>query len=165
MGTQGQHAHGGDGAALARRSAGSTVAGFFAMRARLHPERIAIEEIGRDDLPTLSYGALDDRTRRLATALRDRGIGRGDRVAILSENRMEFLELFIAAARIGVIVACQNWRLATPELKHCVELVEPAFAFVSPRTRPPGRRSAATGRRRSSLAKPMKRCSRPMHRA
>jgi len=129
---------GGEGAALARRSAASTVAGLFTMRAQLHPERIAIEEIaikekGRDDPRTLSYGALDERTRRLATALRSQGIGRGDRVAILSENRAEFLELFFAAARIGAIVACQNWRLAGPELRHCLDLVEPSFAFVSPR--------------------------------
>ena len=61
--------------------------------------------------------------------------GPGDRVALLSENRAEFLELFLAAARLGAIVACQNWRLAPPELAHCLRLVEPAVAVVSPRAR------------------------------
>jgi fatty-acyl-CoA synthase len=121
------------GAALARQSAVSTVAGLFAMRARLHPQRIAIEETGEGNGRRLSFGALDERTRRLASALEARGIARGDRVAILSENRAEFLELFIAAARIGAVVACQNWRLARPELQHCLDLVAPAMALVSPR--------------------------------
>jgi len=122
-----------DGAALARRSAASTVAGLFSMRARLHPDRLAIEETGEGEGRHLTYGQLDERSRRLATALKARGVKRGDRVAILSENRAEFLELFMGAARIGAIVACQNWRLARPELQHCLSLVEPAFAFVSPR--------------------------------
>jgi acyl-CoA synthetase (AMP-forming)/AMP-acid ligase II len=121
------------GAQLARRSAGSTVAGLFSMRARLHPERLAIQESGPGEGRSFTYGALDERTRRLATALKARGITRGDRVAILSENRAEFLELFMGAARIGAIVACQNWRLAAPELRHCLSLVEPRFALVSPR--------------------------------
>ncbi|HUT50721.1 MAG TPA: class I adenylate-forming enzyme family protein [Alphaproteobacteria bacterium] len=121
------------GAALARQSAASTVAGLFAMRARLHPGRIAIEEAGEGNARTLTYAALDERSRRLASALRGLGVGRGDRVAILSENRAEFLELFMGAARIGAIVACQNWRLARPELQHCLNLVEPKMALVSPR--------------------------------
>jgi acyl-CoA synthetase (AMP-forming)/AMP-acid ligase II len=122
-----------NGAALARRSAASTVAGLFAMRARLHPDRLAIEETGAGEGRSLTYGALDERSRRLAAALKARGVGRGDRVAILSENRAEFLELFMGAARIGAIVACQNWRLAQPELRHCLSLVEPTLTLVSPR--------------------------------
>ena len=62
-----------------------------------------------------------------------RGVARGDRVAVLSENRAEVLELLLAAARLGAIVACQSWRLAAPELRHCIELVEPKLAIVSPR--------------------------------
>lgn len=118
-----------DGGPLARRGAASTVASLFAMRARIHPARVALEDRTRQ----LTYGALDDRSRRLATLLETRGVGRSTRVAILSENRLEYLELFLAAARLGAIVACQNWRLAAPELRHCLDLVEPALAFASPR--------------------------------
>src|SRR5690606_316175 len=52
---------------------------------------------------------------------------------ILAENRIEYLELKLAAAKLGVIVACQNWRLAPPELQHCLDLVEPRLILVSPR--------------------------------
>lgn len=65
----------------------------------------------------------------------DLGVGHGDRIAILSENRSEFIEATIAAAKIGAILACQNWRLAGPELRHCLTLVEPKLILVSERFR------------------------------
>jgi fatty-acyl-CoA synthase len=54
-------------------------------------------------------------------------------VALLAEKRVEYREVFHAAARLGAVVACQNWRLAPPELAHCLDLVEPALVLVSPR--------------------------------
>jgi acyl-CoA synthetase (AMP-forming)/AMP-acid ligase II len=54
-------------------------------------------------------------------------------VAILSENRLEYLELILAAGRLGAVVACQNWRLAPPEIAHCLELVGPTCLVASPR--------------------------------
>jgi len=59
-------------------------------------------------------------------------ITRGDRVAILSENRAEYLELMFAAGKLGVIVCALNWRLADGELLHCVDLAGPKAIFVSP---------------------------------
>lgn len=114
---------------LVRQAAASSVASLFLMRARLHPERWALVEGDR----RLSYGDVARRAVALAGWLRGHGVGQGDRVAILSENRLEYLELFLAAAWIGAIVACQNWRLAAPELAHCLALVEPKAALVSPR--------------------------------
>jgi fatty-acyl-CoA synthase len=118
-----------DAAALVRRAGLNTVAGLFSAAARLHPERVAVIDGDR----ALSYRALDERSRRLASALASRGVGRGDRIALLAENRAEVLELFIAAARLGAIVACQNWRLKAPEIAHCVRLVAPTAAVVSPK--------------------------------
>lgn len=109
------------------RAARSTVAGLFSAQARSRPERIAVVDGER----TLSYGQLDDRAHRLAGVLAARGVRHGDRVALLSENRLEVLELFLAAARLGAIVACQNWRLAAPELAHCLALVTPTATVVS----------------------------------
>jgi len=114
---------------LVRAAAQSTVATLFVMRARVHPHRIAIETADR----ATTYGELDSRARALADVFAARGIGRGDRVAVLSENRAEYLEVFLAAARRGAVVACQNWRLAPPELAHCLALVEPKLVFVSQR--------------------------------
>lgn len=118
-----------NGGPLVRRSAASTVASLFDAQARIHPGAVALEDAAR----RITYAELDGRTRRLAGFLAASGVGRGSRVAILAENRLEYLELFIAAARIGAVVACQNWRLAAPELVHCLDLVEPQCVLVSPR--------------------------------
>ncbi|MGH7044593.1 MAG: class I adenylate-forming enzyme family protein, partial [Acetobacteraceae bacterium] len=80
-----------------------------------------------------TYAALAVRVERLAAGLQARGIGRGDRIAILAENRAEYVEAMLAAGRIGAILACQNWRLAAPELAHCLRLVAPVLTIVSPR--------------------------------
>ena len=126
--TEAQQA-GSRGAPLVARAAKSTAGTLFRAQARLYPERLALQ----DAAGTMDFATLDDRTDRLAAALAARGAGPGARVAILSENRREYLELFLAAAKIGAAVACQNWRLAAGELGHCVTLVQPALAFVSPR--------------------------------
>jgi fatty-acyl-CoA synthase len=112
-----------------RRAASSTVASLFAAQARLHPNRPALEDATR----AFSYAELAARTDGLARALAARGVARGSRIALLSENRVEYLEVFLAAARLGAIVACQNWRLARPELSHCLTLVDPVCTLVSPR--------------------------------
>ncbi|MDA9435796.1 class I adenylate-forming enzyme family protein [Bradyrhizobium sp. CCBAU 51627] len=64
----------------------------------------------------LSYAAFADRVGRTATALkREFGVGRGDRVAILSLNRPDYLVLLYACARLGAMLVPLNWRLAVAE--------------------------------------------------
>lgn len=114
------------------RAARSTVATAFFAQAALWPDRIAIVDV---DDSRRTYRELAERVRRLTNVLVSRGVGPGDRIALLSENRGEILELFLAAGNLGAIVACQNWRLAPSELNHCVGLVKPVTAIVSPRHR------------------------------
>jgi acyl-CoA synthetase (AMP-forming)/AMP-acid ligase II len=114
---------------MVQQAAASSVASLFLMQARVHPDRPALVEGNRK----LSYRDVGRRVAALAGWLQSRDVGQGDRVAILSENRLEYLELYLAAAWIGAIVACQNWRLALPELTHCLSLVEPEAILVSPR--------------------------------
>jgi acyl-CoA synthetase (AMP-forming)/AMP-acid ligase II len=117
------------GAADIRRSGRLSVYELFASQAKRNPEALAIEQ---GDLRR-SYGALDERVRALAAALHREGIRAGDRIAVLSENRAEYIEIELAAAALGVIVACQNWRLATAELQHCLDLVSPTLVIASRR--------------------------------
>jgi fatty-acyl-CoA synthase len=114
---------------LVMRATKSTVASLFLARARAHPGRVAVEGGAR----SFTYAELAERSARLASVLAARGVVRGARVAVLSENRLEYLELFLAAARLGAIVACQNWRLAAAELAHCLALVGPTCLVASPR--------------------------------
>ena len=101
---------------------------IFRTRVRNCAEALAVE----DGSNRLTYAELHDRVDRLASVFLARGIAPGDRIAILSHNRAEYLELQLAASGIGAIVACLNWRLAPDELRHCVELVEPVLALVEP---------------------------------
>src|SRR5688500_16346108 len=110
----------------------STVASLFASRARVVGDAPAIA----DGRVAWSYRELRDRVSRLAGHLRARGVGAGDRIAILSRNRAEYLEVFLAGAWIGAVVACQNWRLADAELTHCLDLVEPSLLIASPEEAP-----------------------------
>jgi len=109
------------------KSAWASVHGLFLERVRSRPDAIAIQYGDT----TLSYADLSRRARQLAAVFRARGLKPGDRVAILSENRPEYIEAELAAAMTGIILACQNWRLARDELKHCLELVGPSLALVS----------------------------------
>src|SRR4051794_28186228 len=65
---------------------------------------------------TLSYAALNARIEQTAQALKaEYGVGRGDRVAILSLNRPDYLVLLYACARLGAMLVPLNWRLAVAE--------------------------------------------------
>lgn len=69
---------------------------------------------------TVTHDALADRVDRLANALAERGVGRGDRVAYLGENHPAFLETLFAAGTLGAVFVPLNTRLAPPELAHAL---------------------------------------------
>ncbi|MCK8785349.1 AMP-binding protein [Roseomonas sp. NAR14] len=83
----------------------------------------------------LTYAALESRVARLAGGLAARGIGAGDRVALLLGNRAEFVVALFAAARLGAVFVPLSEREATPGLAYllahsgaAVLLHDPAFA-------------------------------------
>ena len=65
---------------------------------------------------TLTYAQLDDRSNRLANALRALGAGATSRVAYLGRSAPEVVELLFAVSKIGAVLVPLNWRLSTPEL-------------------------------------------------
>ncbi|MEV0318516.1 long-chain fatty acid--CoA ligase [Streptomyces sp. NPDC050658] len=85
-----------------------------ARRARKTPHRTAF----RYEDGTVSYAELHARTTRLARALRESGVRRGDRIAYLGPNHPAFLETFFAAGLLGAVFVPLNTRLAVPELAH-----------------------------------------------
>jgi fatty-acyl-CoA synthase len=89
-----------------------------------------------DGTRTLTYAAFEARANRAAQALLAQGFQPGDRIAVLAENRLEYLELAVAAARTGTILCALNWRFSSAELAHCVRLTRPRFLFVSDRHAP-----------------------------
>lgn len=85
-----------------------------ARRARKTPQRTAL--IHGDT--TLSYAQLYERTTRLAHALRERGVRRGDRIAYLGPNHPSYLETLFAAGTLGAVFVPLNTRLAGPEIAY-----------------------------------------------
>jgi fatty-acyl-CoA synthase len=85
---------------------------LIARNAAFTPDKPALIFAGE----TLSYRAFYDRIERAAHGLQaEFGISRGDRVAILSLNRPDYLVLLYACARLGAMLVPLNWRLAAAE--------------------------------------------------
>ena len=91
-----------------------------------HPKRYAESSPDRpavivgDTAATLSYGAMESRSNRLANAFRSLGLGVGDHVAILMENRLEYFEAVWAGMRSGLFVTPINWHLSSDEVEYII---------------------------------------------
>ncbi len=89
---------------------------------------------------TITYAAFNTRIAETARALKSKlGVNKGDRVAILSLNRPDYLVLLYACARLGAILVPLNWRLAVAEQLYILSdaaakvlMLEQAFAEVLP---------------------------------
>lgn len=73
---------------------------------------------------TMTFGELERRSRRIAAGLVAHGLRSGDRIAVAAPNRAEWVELFFAATRIGVIVVTLNVRYRERELDHMLNQSE-----------------------------------------
>ena len=95
------------------------------------------------DAPCLSYeaerltfGALDERSNRIANALAAGGVTPGDRVALIARNTPVHYELYYGCAKAGVIMLPINWRLSAAEIAAILADATPALVIVSDSLRP-----------------------------
>ena len=79
---------------------------------------------------TITYGQLLIRVDRLAAGFTAQGIVKGDRVCILAQNSIEYMELIAACAKTGSIAFPINWRLSAAEIQGVVALAEPKMLVV-----------------------------------
>ena len=103
-----------------------TLSDHVAAHARTRPSRLA----SRDSRRTLTYGEWDVRASRLANALLARGLHPGDRIALLAHNSVEWLEIYAALARAGLVAVPVNFRLRAPEIAYIVDHSEARAAIV-----------------------------------
>lgn len=68
----------------------------------------------------VTWSELDGRTNRLANGLAEAGLGAGDRVGILSNNCVEYLEIVIAGYKLGTVLVPLNVRLTPSELSYII---------------------------------------------
>ena len=90
---------------------------IVAAHARLLPDKLG----ARDSRRAMTFREWNTRACRLANALLDLGLAKGDRVALLAYNRVEWMELYIALAKAGLVAVPINFRLVTPEIRYIVE--------------------------------------------
>ncbi len=102
-----------------------TLSESVARHARVQPNKLAV----RDSHRALSYAEWDDRASRVAQALLGLGLVKGDRVALLAYNAIEWLELYVALARAGLVAVPINFRLRGPEIAYIAEHAQ-ARAFI-----------------------------------
>jgi fatty-acyl-CoA synthase len=102
-----------------------TLAESVAAHARTRPHKIG----ARDSKRTLTYAQWDERASRLANALLALGLRHGDRVALLAYNAVEWLEIYVALARAGLVAVPINFRLVGGEIAYIADHAE-ARAFI-----------------------------------
>ena len=72
----------------------------------------------------LTWGEFDTRANRFANLLLTRGVKKGDKVAILLMNCIEWLPIYFGALKTGAIVVPLNYRYTAEEIRYCLDLAE-----------------------------------------
>jgi fatty-acyl-CoA synthase len=101
------------------------VAQVVAAQARLQSDRVG----ARDSRRALTFAQWDERASRLANALLAVGLVKGDRVALLAYNCVEWMEIYVALARAGLVAVPVNFRLVAAEIEYIATHCE-ARAFI-----------------------------------
>ncbi len=103
-----------------------TIGQMLAVQARLFPDRLGARDLDR----AMSFRVWNERARRLANALRGRGLAKGDRGAVLADTRVEWAEIYAATAKAGLIAVPVNFRLVGPEIAYILENAGAAALIV-----------------------------------
>jgi fatty-acyl-CoA synthase len=98
--------------AVAAMKWGVGPAGAFALTAWTHPDTVALI----DEEGPLTYGEVNARTNTLANALAERGVTKGDKVAIMCRNSRYFVEASVAVSKLGADLVYLNTGFAGPQL-------------------------------------------------
>jgi malonyl-CoA/methylmalonyl-CoA synthetase len=84
-------------------------------------DRPALEHVdGNGKLGTLTFGEIEAHANEMAHELRARGLTAGDRLCVHLANRVEFVDLFLACTRLGVIFVPMNVLYRERELRHII---------------------------------------------
>src|SRR6266508_3574991 len=94
--------------------------------ASVHGDAPAVIQDGRPR----SFREFKRRVDDLAAGLAALGVGKGERICVLAQNDVAYLELYGACARQGIIAYPINWRLAPEEVERVVERAMPKMMVV-----------------------------------
>ncbi|GAY26182.1 hypothetical protein ATG_13850 [Desulfurococcaceae archaeon AG1] len=97
--------------------------------ARLYPDRIAIVDYSWGSREEYSYRDAAKAADNIASMLEEIGVGKGDRVAVLSYNNAEYVFVYLATIKKGAILAPLSWRATPKDLAFMIDDVEPSLIF------------------------------------
>jgi acyl-CoA synthetase (AMP-forming)/AMP-acid ligase II len=86
------------------------------VNAKKFPNTVALKDRKR----ALTYPEANRRVNRLAHSLLSLGLGKGDKVAVVLENSIEIVEVYLATAKTGLVIVPINFRLTGPEVEYIV---------------------------------------------
>ncbi len=95
------------------------------LNAKKYPDNVCLVDATR----SFTFPQTEARACRLANALLGMGLQKGDKVSVLLENCIEFVEIYLAAAKAGLVVNPINFRLVGSEIEYIVGHAE-SRAFV-----------------------------------
>ena len=106
-------------------------ADILTKRANLTPNREALYDLHTGKRH--SFADLNERANRAANFLREKyDLQKGDRVSILAQNCLPYIDLLFGLGKIGVILAPLNWRLTAHELIYIVNDLDPKVLLCGP---------------------------------
>lgn len=127
---------------------------YLERHARLHPDEVSLVEINPANQPEksttwreynlietaegqhyrreMTWRDFDVRANRFANLLLSRGVKRGEKVAILLMNCLEWLPVYFGVLKAGAIVVPMNYRYASDEIKYCLDLSDARMLIFGP---------------------------------
>lgn len=103
-----------------------TIGQMLAVHARLAPERLGARDLER----SMTFRTWNERACRLANALLGLGLRKGERVAVLAYNCLEWAEIYVAVAKAGLVAVPINFRLIGPEVRFIVDNADATALIV-----------------------------------
>ena len=104
---------------------------LLSRRAFLTPNRIAVNELHTKK--DYSYEQLNNRSNRCANFMKNvLNVSKGDRVSILANNCIAYIDLFYGLCKIGAVFSPLNWRLTANELKYIISDCTPKVLIIGP---------------------------------
>lgn len=128
---------------------------FLERNAKIYPNDVAIVEVNPEKQPAknitwrefnlidtasegdryrreLTWREFDIRANRFANLLFTRGIKKGDKVAILMMNCLEWLPIYFGILKTGALVVPMNYRYSSDEIKYCLDLADVRMLVFGP---------------------------------
>lgn len=105
-----------------------TIYDIFKRNAKLFRNKTAILHEDKE----ITFGELFEKARAVAGWLNDKGISKGDRIAVLTKNCHQFFTLMGGIAALGGIMVPINFRLSADEIGYVLSDIEPMMLFFDP---------------------------------